>query len=59
MTLASVIFIFHVKVIEVVNSCCCSVRILHFYSSYKIDSKFWKSFRTDGYVEARREGFGE
>ena len=50
-TLASVIFIFHLKVNEVVNSCCCLVRILYFYSSYKIDFKFWKSLRTDGYVE--------
>ena len=51
MTLASVIFIFHLKVTEVVNSCCYLVRILYFYSSYKIDFKFWKSLRTDWYVE--------
>ena len=37
--------------IEVVNSCSCFVRILYFYSSYKIDFKFWKSLRTDWYVE--------
>ena len=43
--------IFHLKVIEVVNSCCCLVRILYFYSSYKIDFKFWKSLRTNWYVE--------
>ena len=49
--LASVIFIFHLKVSVVVNSCCCLLRILYFYSSYKIDFKFWKSLRTDGYVE--------
>ena len=55
-TLASVIFIFHLKVIEVVNSCCCLVRILYFYSSYKIDFKFLEKFK-DRLV--RREGFGE
>ena len=51
MTLASVIFIFHFKVIVVVNPCCCLARILYFYSSHKIDFKFWESLRTDGYVE--------
>ena len=51
-TMASVIFIFHLKVLVVVNSCCCLVRILYFYSSYEIEFwKFWKSLRTDGYVE--------
>ena len=52
LTMASVIFIFHLKIIEVVNSCCCLVRILYFYSSYKVLEKF-----KDRWV--RREGFGE
>ena len=50
-TMASVIFIFHFKVTVVVNSCCCLVRILYFYSSYKINFKFWTILRTNGYVE--------
>ena len=33
------------------DSCCWLVRILYFYSSYKIDFKFWKSLRTDGYIK--------
>ena len=35
-------FIYHLKVIVLVNSCCCLVRILYFYSSHKIDFKFGK-----------------
>ena len=56
-TLASVIFIFHLKVIVVVNSCCCLVRILYLYSSHiKLFFKVLEKFK-DRWV--RREGFGE